>query len=166
MGIIAQSSGRYHLSVKMFADALASDPLNSACHYNMGSSYQALNRRDEATIHFKGAIALGLSEKNVEEFIMKNPAIATCLAQLEEERLLPRQTDDLFNAAVLQTLADDMFLQSAMESVVIRGRALERFLTHLRFTLLRLAAANAAAPRAVATTPLFPALALWRCNAQ
>jgi SAM-dependent methyltransferase len=150
MGIIAQSSGRYHLSVKMFADALASDPLNSACHYNMGSSYQALNRRDEATIHFKRAIALGLSEKNVEEFIMKNPAIATCLAQLEEERLLPRETDDLFNAAVLQTLADDMFLQSAMESVVIRGRALERFLTHLRFTLLRLAAANAAAPRAVA----------------
>ena len=70
IGIIAQSSGRHQLSVKMFTRAIASDPLNAACHYNIGSSCQALNRRDEAVIHFKKAIALGLSERNIEEFII------------------------------------------------------------------------------------------------
>ena len=149
MGIIAQSSERHQLSVKMFAKALASDPLNSACHYNIGCSYQALNRRDEATFHFKKAIELGLSAKNVEEFIRQSPAIATCLARLEEEQL-PRQTDDLFGAATLKAVADDLFFRSAMESVAIRGRPLETFLTRLRFVLLRLAAANAVVPRAVA----------------
>ncbi|MGC2827595.1 MAG: class I SAM-dependent methyltransferase [Pseudolabrys sp.] len=91
-----------------------------------------------------------MSEKNVEEFIMQSPAIATCLARLEEEKLLPRQIDDLFSAAVLKAVADDIFLRSAMESVVIRGRALETFLTQLRFVLLRLAAASAVAPRTIA----------------
>jgi len=155
IGIIAQSSGRYQLSVKMFARAITSDPLNAACHYNIGSSYQALKRRDEAAIYFKNAIALGLSEKNVEEFIMQSPLIATCLDRLEKEQPLPRQIDDLFSSAGLEALADELFLRCAMESIPIRGRALELFLTHLRFALLRLAVANVVAPRAVADQLVF-----------
>ena len=155
IGIIAQSSGRHQLSVKMFTRAIASDPLNAACHYNIGSSYQALNRRDEAAIHFKKAIALGLSEKNVEELIMQSPVIVTCLDRLEKEQPLSRQTDDLFSTAGLEAVADELLLRCAMESIVIRGRALEIFLTRLRFALLRLAAANAVAPRAVADELVF-----------
>ena len=63
IGVIAQSSDRYQLSLKMFARAIKSDPLNAACHYNVGSSYQALGRHDEAVAHFKKAILLGLTRE-------------------------------------------------------------------------------------------------------
>ena len=125
-------------------------PADAACHYNIGSSYQALSRRGEAAIHFKKAIALGLSEKNIEEFIMQSPVIATCLDRLEKEQPLPRLINDLFSAAGLEAVADELFLRCAMESIVIRGRALEMFLTHLRRALLQLATANAVAPSVIA----------------
>ena len=76
--------------------------------------------------------------------------IATCLDRLEKEQPLPHQIDTLFDTAGLKAIADELFLRCAMESVVIRGRALEIFFTHLRFALLRIAAAIAVAPRAVA----------------
>ena len=146
IGIIAQSSGRYQLSLKMFARAIESDPLNAACHYNIGSSYQALSRRDEAVTHFKRAIELGLSEKNVEEFIVRSPVIATCLDWLEKEPLHKAYS---FNAAGLEAIAGELFLRCAMETVVVRTRALEAFFSHLRFSLLQFAATNAVAPRSV-----------------
>lgn len=146
IGIIAQSSGRYQLSLKMFAKAIESDPLNAACHYNIGSSYQALSRRDEAVTHFKRAIELGLSEKNVEEFILRSPVIATCVGWFEKEPLHEAYS---FSAAGLEAIAGELFLRCAMETVVVRTRALEVFLSHLRFALLRFAATNAAAPRSV-----------------
>src|SRR5215471_7030277 len=148
LGIIAQSSGRHKLSVKMLSRAIASDPINAACHYNLGSSYQAVNQHENAATHFKKAIALGLSGNNTEEFITRNPTIATYLDRLEKEQLLLHQTD-FFDASGLESIANDLFLRCAMECVVLRGRALEMLLTRLRFAFLRFATANAAAPRPV-----------------
>ena len=90
IGLIAQSSNRHRLSVQMFNRAVASDPLNAACHYNLASSYQALHQADQAVVHFKKAIALGLSGNNVEDFIMRSQTIAAYLDQLENQRLLRR----------------------------------------------------------------------------
>ena len=149
IGIIAQASGRHRLAVKMFAAAVASDAFNAACHYNLASSYQALDRREDAARHFKQAIALGLSDKNIEDFITQNPAVAACLDRLEKQGLLPIQGDELFGAGVLRAVADDLFFRCALESVVIRGSALEIFLTYLRAALLRLAAAHALESRPV-----------------
>jgi SAM-dependent methyltransferase len=160
IGVVAQSSGRHKLSVQMFNRAIASDPLNAARHYNLASSYQVLNQRDLAVIHFKKAITLGLSGNNVEEFIMRSLSIAAHLDQLEKEQLLPRKPDFL-DVAALKTVADDLFLRCAIESTVIRGQALEMFLARLRLTLLRFAAMNATAPPAVmeAVTACLSALA-------
>src|SRR5450759_343508 len=43
LGVIAQTSGRHKLAVKVLAKAIASDPLSAACHYNIASSYLILN---------------------------------------------------------------------------------------------------------------------------
>ena len=150
IGIIAQSSGRYQLSIKMFTRALGSDPLNAACHYNLGSSYQALDRAEEAATHFRKAIVLGLSEKNVEEFIKQNPIIARYLDRVETADPLSHQSDEPSDTALIDAVADDLFLRCAMECTIIRGRMLEIFLTNLRLLFLRLAVGNAVAPVGIA----------------
>jgi SAM-dependent methyltransferase len=145
LGVIAQASGRHRLAVKMLTRAVASDALNAACHYNLGSSYQALQQRAEAAEHFKRAIALGLSDKNIEEFIVQNPVIAGCLDRLAAKWPLPIADVDLFGTAGLRPVADDLFLRCALESIVLRGATLEAFLTSLRAVLLRLASTEASA---------------------
>jgi SAM-dependent methyltransferase len=139
LGVIAQASGRHKLAIDFLAKAIASDELNAACHYNIAFSYQALDQREEAAIHFKRAIALGMSNKNVEEFITQNPAIAACLDRLEKKWPLPIQNEELFGPSGIEAVANDIFLRCAMETIPIRGKALEVFLTHVRSALLRLA---------------------------
>lgn len=160
IGLIAQSSGRHRLSVQMFNRAIESDPLNAACHYNLASSYQALHQADQAVVHFKKAISLGLSGNNVEDFIMRSQAVAPYLDQLENQQLW-RRTPDFLDVAELTTIADDLFLRCALESTVIRGHVLETFLTRLRVTLLRFATNNTAASPSVmeALTACFGAVA-------
>jgi 2-polyprenyl-3-methyl-5-hydroxy-6-metoxy-1,4-benzoquinol methylase len=147
IGIIAQSTGRYQLSLKMLTRAIALDPLNAACHYNIGYSYQVLSRHDEAVAHFKKAIALGLGGKNAEEFIVQSSVIVSYLDRIEKEQLITNES--LFGAAGFDSIANELFLRCAMESIVIRTRALEMFLTRLRFGLLRLAAQSVAGQRTV-----------------
>jgi Flp pilus assembly protein TadD len=60
LGLILQRVGRHRHAARTFADAVASDEFNAACHYNLGSSYQALNETTKAAFHFKRALALGL----------------------------------------------------------------------------------------------------------
>ena len=76
LGLVYQASGRHRLAVKSFAAAIAADDLDAACHYNIACSYQALEQRAAAATHFKKAIALGLSGRNVEPFLMKNAVVA------------------------------------------------------------------------------------------
>src|SRR4051794_1914932 len=45
LGLMAQASGDHRIAVKMFTKAIASDEVNAACHYNVGSSYQVLGNR-------------------------------------------------------------------------------------------------------------------------
>jgi SAM-dependent methyltransferase/tetratricopeptide (TPR) repeat protein len=138
LGVIAQASGRHKLAVKVLAKAIASDPLSAACHYNIASSYLILNRRDEAAVHFKQAIVLGMDAKNIEDFILQNPLIAACIERIDEKWPLPVSTDPLFAASSLRSIADDVFLRCALVSTIIRGVVLERFLTQLRASLLQL----------------------------
>jgi SAM-dependent methyltransferase len=139
LGLIHQTSGRHKLAVKVLAKALASDALNAACHYNIASSYQTLNRQEEAAVHFKNAIALGMNRGNTENLILQNPAIATCVDLIEEKWPLPVKTDELFGRFGLESIASDVFLRCALETIPIRGWPLERFVTHIRSALLRLA---------------------------
>lgn len=140
VGVIAQASGRHQLAVKMLARAIESDPFNAACHYNIGLSYQALERQSEAADQFNKAIALGLSEKNVEDFILQNPVVARTVQSLQDRRVVPILSDD---ATSLATVAKDIFLRCAMESILIRGVILERYFTALRSVLLRFAVVDA-----------------------
>jgi 2-polyprenyl-3-methyl-5-hydroxy-6-metoxy-1,4-benzoquinol methylase len=149
LGVIAQTSGRHKLAVNFFTKAIAADGLNAACQYNIASSYQALGRRDEAATHFKKAIALGLSDKDVEDFILQNPAVMACVERLEAKWPLPMQNNEVFGPAGAEAIANDLFLQCALESTPISGQALEVFLTHVRSALLSLANATVIESRSV-----------------
>ena len=142
LGIVLQSSGRHKQAVKSFAKAIASDPFNAACHYNIASSYQMLDRPDDAIAHFKKAIAHGLSEKNIEDFILQNQTVLGCIERIEKTWPLPPKPEELFTLPVLREIAGDLFLRCTLDCVPLRGQPLERFLTLLRSTLL--AAAYAA----------------------
>jgi tetratricopeptide (TPR) repeat protein len=84
LGLVYQASGRHRLAVKTFAAAIEADDLDAACHYNIACSYQALEERTTAAAHFKKAIALGLSGRDVEQFLMKNAAVVECISRLTE----------------------------------------------------------------------------------
>src|SRR5690349_15938022 len=88
-GVIAQATGRHQVAVKMLGRAVESDPSNAACHYNIGVSCRALERLDEAARHFTKAIELGLSEKNVEDFIIENPVVNKIVHWLHDRQRVP-----------------------------------------------------------------------------
>jgi Flp pilus assembly protein TadD len=84
LGLTYQATRRHRLAVKTFATAIALDDLDAACHYNIACSYQALEQREAAAAHFKKAIALGLSGRDVEQFLMKNAAVVECIARMTD----------------------------------------------------------------------------------
>jgi tetratricopeptide (TPR) repeat protein len=84
LGLTYQASRRHRLAVKTFAAAIALDDLDAACHYNIGCSYQALEQREAAATHFKKAIALGLSGRDVEQFLLKNAVVVECITRIAE----------------------------------------------------------------------------------
>jgi tetratricopeptide (TPR) repeat protein len=84
LGLTYQATRRHRLAVKTFTAAIALDDLDAACHYNIACSYQALEQREAAATHFKKAIALGLSGRDVEQFLMKNAAVVECIARMTD----------------------------------------------------------------------------------
>ena len=123
----------------MFLKAIDVDDLNAASHYNVASSYQFLGQGGSAAAHFKKAIALGMSDKNLEDFILQNPDIAARVNRTMANTTVPlamQYSSDREMAAI----ANDIFLQCALQSKLIRGVPLELFLTDLRAKLLGLAA--------------------------
>lgn len=138
-GLVLQASGSHRLAVNALTKAVAGDPTNAACHYNLASSLEALGRRDEAAAHFKRAIALGSRFKNTEDLILRNPAITTTIDQIEESWPLPVKPDLMFARYSLQSIAGDLFLRCALETVPLHHPSLEKFLTVIRAALLRLA---------------------------
>src|SRR5438876_11265823 len=83
LGLIAQESARHAKAVRFFNKAIAADPYNAACHYNIGSSYEALNDRDKAAAHFTEAIALGLSRKDAGQLVTQGKVVAACLERIK-----------------------------------------------------------------------------------
>jgi ubiquinone/menaquinone biosynthesis C-methylase UbiE/tetratricopeptide (TPR) repeat protein len=136
LGLIYQEAGRHKLAVKALEKAVASDASNAACHYNLASSCQALDREEDATIHFQKAIALGMSQKNIEDFIFQNPTITAIINRIDETWPLPVKADELLGRGGLESITDDIFLRCVLETVLVRTEPLERFLTFMRSTLL------------------------------
>jgi SAM-dependent methyltransferase len=136
LGLILQQSGRHRLAVKNFRKAIASDPTQAACHYNIAFSLEALGRRDDATVHFRNAAILGYHENRVEKLILQDPAILACVNRMEERWPLPIKTDELFPASIMERISADIFLRCALSTVLLRGVALERLITRLRSAIL------------------------------
>jgi 2-polyprenyl-3-methyl-5-hydroxy-6-metoxy-1,4-benzoquinol methylase len=142
LGIVAQAAGDHRLAVKMLKKAVALDELNAACHFNLASSYQILDRRAEAVAHFRTAIALGMNNTTVEKFIVQSPVIAALLGRIAKKWPLSIKNDELFGAPGVVPVAADLFLLCALETVTVEGVALEVMLTHVRSALLDLAMAT------------------------
>jgi SAM-dependent methyltransferase/tetratricopeptide (TPR) repeat protein len=137
MGLMAQESGRHAKAVKSFSKAIAADPDNAACHYNIGSSYEALNERDKAAAHFKEAIALGMSSGHVDNhLVMQGAAIGIGLERIKA--VWPRRPSaaELF---VAPSIADDVLFCCGLETIRLSGFVAERLLTEARYALLRMA---------------------------
>jgi 2-polyprenyl-3-methyl-5-hydroxy-6-metoxy-1,4-benzoquinol methylase len=156
LGLIKQTSGHHRQAVRMFLKAIAVDAQNAACHYNLASSYQLLGQRDAAAAHFKKAIALGLSDKNVEDFILQNPEVAARVNRTAANGPALVAAQPQLNIAAI---AKDVFLQCALQSTLICGVPLELFLTGLRAAMLQLSDDDAAKTIDDATAELFCALA-------
>jgi 2-polyprenyl-3-methyl-5-hydroxy-6-metoxy-1,4-benzoquinol methylase len=157
LGLIKQASGHHRQAVRMLAKAVDADGQNAACHYNLASSYQALGQREAAATHFKRAIALGMSDKNVEDFILQNPDIAARVNRTANATV-PSGTPSLGRHEIA-AIAKDIFLQCALQSKLIRGVPLELFLTDLRSALLEVAGSDTTTKIDDAEAELFCALA-------
>jgi tetratricopeptide (TPR) repeat protein len=142
LGLLYQALDNHRLAAKMLAKAVAVNDLDAACHYNVAISYQALDERAAAATHFHKAIALGLSGKGVEPFLLQNPVIVECLSRMTDKMGLPVKNDGLFSARDIAAIADNTFLRCVLESTIIRGVTLEFFLTGLRYALLHLPGGN------------------------
>src|SRR5580704_11014446 len=120
LGVIYQASGHHRLAVRMFARAIASDDMDAACHYNIASSYQILQKRADAAAHFKRALALGMSDKVVEAFVLQSPDVAQCARRTMQKSSLPA-TADLLGAREISTIAHDIFFRCALQATLLRG---------------------------------------------
>jgi SAM-dependent methyltransferase/uncharacterized membrane protein YbaN (DUF454 family) len=143
LALIAQAAGRHNLAIKMFAQALALDEFNAACHYNIASSYEALNRRDDAVAHFKKAVLFSTSDEKLEALILQNPAVGNCLRHIKEKRSVTIKGDELVELqGIVAAIASDTFLRCAMEARLICGVAAKILLTYIRSVLLRITLAS------------------------
>ncbi len=139
-GLIAQSADRHRVAAKFFARAVAAAPRDAACHYSLAVSQRALGERERAAEHFREAIALGLSGMKAGDLIAQSPAVGGCLARLQRKWPAPISDSELFGPPGVAALTDNIFLQCALELVLVSGTLLEAFLTQLRAALLRIAA--------------------------
>jgi SAM-dependent methyltransferase/tetratricopeptide (TPR) repeat protein len=137
LGLMAQESARHAKAIRYFAKALAAAPDNAACHYNIGSSYEALNDRDKAAAHFREAIALGMSRAEVDNhLVMQGAAVAAGLDRIKAAWPRRPSAAELFAAP---SIADDVLFCCGLETIRLSGLVAERLLTEARYALLRLA---------------------------
>jgi 2-polyprenyl-3-methyl-5-hydroxy-6-metoxy-1,4-benzoquinol methylase len=137
MGLLYQASGNHRLAAKSLAKAVAANATDAACHYNLATSYQALGQRADAARHYRTAIALGLSGRGPEPFLLQDSAIVQCLSRIEDRSGLPVRNEAIFGAPEIAAIAESAFLRCALGATIIRGVPLETFLTALRQALLR-----------------------------
>jgi SAM-dependent methyltransferase len=139
VGLFYQASGNHRLAAKTLAKAVAANELDAACQYNLAASYQAIGQPADAARHYRKALALGLSGKGPEPFLLQDATIIQCVSRLEDRSSLPASNASIFAAPEIAAIAANTFLRCALGSTVIRGIPLETFLTGLRQALLRFA---------------------------
>jgi 2-polyprenyl-3-methyl-5-hydroxy-6-metoxy-1,4-benzoquinol methylase len=139
MGLLYQASGNHRLAAKTLAKAVAANEIDAACQYNLATSYQALGQRADAARHYRKALALGLSGKGPEPFLLQDATIVQCLSRMQDRSNLAVSNASVFDAAAIAAVAENTFLRCALGATIIRGVPLEAFLTGLRQALLRLA---------------------------
>jgi SAM-dependent methyltransferase len=141
LGLMAQESARHAKAIRYFAKAIAVDRDNAACHYNIGSSYEALNERDKAAAHFREAIALGMSRAQVDNhLVMQGAAVAASLDRIKAAWPRRPSAAELFAAP---SIANDVLFCCGLETIRLSGLVAERLLTEARYALLRVATENA-----------------------
>jgi len=138
VGLLYQASGNHRLAAKTLAKAVAANELDAACQYNLAASYQALGQRAEAARHYRTAIALGVSGKGPEPFLLQDAMIIQCLSRMEDRSSLPARNESVFGTDEIAAIAENVFLRCALGATIIRGVPLETFLTGSRQALLRL----------------------------
>jgi SAM-dependent methyltransferase len=143
VGLIYQAAGRHKLAIKAFAKALAADDLAAACHYNIATSYQAVADAVAAAKYFRKAIALGMGDNHVEEFVLRNPAVIECVKRMMARSAFPVDNESLFDAGDVAAIAKDIFFRCALETTILRALTLELLLIKLRSVLLGLASSDA-----------------------
>src|SRR6185312_5472677 len=146
IGLLYQASGNHRLAAKALAKAVAVNAMDAACHYNLAASYQALGQRADAARNYRTAIALGLSGRGPEPFLLQDSTIIQCLSRIEDRSGLPVRNEAIFGALEIAAIAENTFLRCALGATIIRGVPLEAFLTALRQALLRRADNDAADP--------------------
>jgi 2-polyprenyl-3-methyl-5-hydroxy-6-metoxy-1,4-benzoquinol methylase len=138
MGLLYQASGNHRQAAKALAKAVAANEIDAACQYNLATSYQALGQRADAARHYRKALALGLSGKGPEPFLLQDATIVQCLSRMQDRSNLAVSNASVFDAAAIAAVAENTFLRCALGATIIRGVPLETFLTGLRQALLRL----------------------------
>ena len=143
LGLIAQESGRHSKAIRFFSKAISADSRDGVCHYNIGSSYEALNDWDKAAAHFREAINLGLDRNNdlgeTETLLVQRAEVAACIERMRAawpRRLSPAE---LFGERGVAAVAGDVFLFCALETAKLDGLLVEVFLTEVRRALLQIA---------------------------
>ena len=144
MGLVSQALGRHRPAIAHFANAIAVEKDNALHHYNIAYSYQRVNLWDDAIAHFTQALALKMDGKRVEDFITRDPVIASCINRIAQQWPGRLSIEALFDTSGVATVADDALLRCALEKTELCGQEIENFLTSVRFALLQ--ATTGAAP--------------------
>jgi len=143
LGLIAQESGRHSKAIRFFNKAISADPYDGVYHYNIGSSYEALNDWDKAAVHFKEAINLGLDKNNdlgeTERLLVQRAEVAACIERMRAAWPRRLSAAELFGEEGVAAVASDFFLCCALETTKLDGLLVEVFLTEVRRALLQVA---------------------------
>ena len=136
LGVLAQDAGRNNVAVKLFAQAIAAAPDNPAFHYNIGLAYQALGRRAEAHAHYSNAISRDLP--NPVSLVRDNVFVRRCLQRIDGSWPRALTLQEMFGEDGIENFAaDNLFFQCLLQLGFAHDDVLERFLTALRFAILR-----------------------------
>jgi hypothetical protein len=138
LGLMAQESARHAKAIRYFSKAIAVDH-NAACHYNIGSSYEALNERDKAAA-FSRSNCFG-DEPGPGRQSSRH---AGCCSR---RRPRPHQGGVAATAKrcgiVRRTQYRLTLFCCGLETIRLSGLVAERLLTEARYALLRVATESA-----------------------
>src|ERR1700744_3198147 len=107
VGLLYQGSGNHRMAAKTLAKAVAGNELDAACQYNLAASYQALGQRADAARHYRKALALGLSGKGPEPFLLQDATINQCLSRMQDHSRLSVSNASVFDAPAIAAIAEN-----------------------------------------------------------